>query len=131
MIGHVVSKASGSEQTGEKAARSARTQCTTATRTGRQLYLRPREIHQAAAARTAETATGFHADYNRRAGIEGTIHQATSHGTRYRGLAKTHLQHIYLATALNLIRLDAHWNNQPLDRQRTSHLARLAAQNPN
>jgi transposase len=107
----------------------ARDKCTTATRTGRQLYLRPRQIHQAAtAARTAENTTTFHADYARRAGIEGTIHQATSHGARrarYRGLPKTHLDHIHMACALNLIRLHAYWTATPLDRKRTSHLARL------
>ena len=45
--------------------------------------------------------------------------------SRYRGLAKTHLEHVYSAAALNLVRLDAYWNDQPLDRYRTSHLARL------
>jgi transposase len=107
----------------------ARDQCTTATRTGRQLYLRPREIHQTlTAARTAEDTTSFQAGYARRAGIEGTIHQATSHGARrarYRGLPKTRLDHAYMACALNLIRLHAYWTGTPLDRQRTSHLARL------
>jgi hypothetical protein len=107
----------------------ARHKCTTATRTGRQLYLRPREIHQiAAAARTAEDTIGFHADYARRAGVEGTMHQAASHGARrarYRGLPKTRLDHAYMACALNLLRLEAYWTGTPLDRQRTSHLARL------
>jgi hypothetical protein len=107
----------------------ARDKCTTAAWTGRQLYLRPRELHQAlTAARTAETTTGFHADYARRAGVEGTMHQAASHGARrarYRGLPKTRLDHIYMACALNLIRLHAYWTGTPLDRQRTSHLARL------
>jgi hypothetical protein len=107
----------------------ARDNCTTATRTGRQLYLRPREIHQAAAAaRAAAAGTSFHAGYARRAGIEGTIHQATSHGARrarYRSLPKTRLDHAYTACALNLIRLHAYWTGTPLDRQRTSHLARL------
>ena len=107
----------------------ARHLCTTATRTGRQLLVRPREIHQAtAAARAAEAGTSFHADYTRRAGIEGTIHQATSHGARrarYRGLPKTRLDHTYMACALNLLRLHAYWTGTALDRQRTSHLARL------
>jgi transposase len=107
----------------------ARDNCTTATRTGRQLYLRPREIHQATTtARAAEGGTSFHADYARRAGIEGTMHQATSHGARrarYRGLPKTRLDHAYMACALNLLRLEAFWVGTPLDRQRTSHLARL------
>lgn len=31
----------------------------------------------------------------------------------------------HLATALNLLRLHAFWTGTPLDRQRTSHLARL------
>ena len=47
------------------------------------------------------------------------------HHARYRGLAKTHLEHVYSAVALNLIRLDTWWNGHPLDRTRTSHLARL------
>ncbi|MFI7615859.1 transposase [Nonomuraea terrae] len=44
---------------------------------------------------------------------------------RYRGLAKVHLEHVFSAVALNLIRLDAWWNGHPLDRTRTGHLARL------
>jgi hypothetical protein len=64
-----------------------------------------------------------------RAGVEGTIRQATDvtglRRARYRGLAKTHLDHAFSAVALNLIRLNAWWNGHPLDRTRTSHLARL------
>ncbi|MFD3940153.1 hypothetical protein ACFWSF_24775 [Streptomyces sp. NPDC058611] len=41
------------------------------------------------------------------------------------GLQKTHLEHVFSAVALNLIRLDAWWNGHPLDRTRVSHLARL------
>ena len=44
---------------------------------------------------------------------------------RYRGLPKTRLDHVYMACALNLLRLEAFWTGTPLDRQRTSHLARL------
>jgi IS5 family transposase len=61
--------------------------------------------------------------------VEGTIHQAIAitgiRHARYRGLPKTRLQHAFSAIALNLTRLDAWWSNQPLDRTRTSHLARL------
>jgi transposase len=107
----------------------ARDKCTTAARTGRQLFLRPREIHRAlAAARAAEGGISFQASYARRAGVEGTMHQAASHGARrarYRGLPKTRLDHAYMACALNLLRLEAFWTGTPLDRQRTSHLARL------
>ena len=95
----------------------------------RTLTLQPRDLAGAqAAARTAETAKSFRADYARRAGIEGTMHQAASHGARrarYRGLAETRLGHAFMAVALNLLRLSACWNGNPLDRSRTSHLARL------
>ena len=105
----------------------ARALCTTGKR--RQLSLPPRDLAQAqAAARAAEKTIGFQADYARRAGVEGTMHQATSHGARrarYRGLPKTRLDHIYMACALNLLRLHAYWTGTPLDRRRTSHLARL------
>ena len=107
----------------------ARSLCTTSGKNRRQLTLPPRDLAEAqAAARTAETTTGFQADYARRAGVEGTMHQAASHGARharYRGLPKTRLDHVYMACALNFLRLEAYWTGTPLDRQRTSHLARL------
>ena len=37
----------------------------------------------------------------------------------------TGLDHVYMACALNLLRLHAYWIGTPLDRQRTSQLARL------
>jgi len=105
----------------------ARGLCTAGKR--RQLSLLPRDLAKAqAAARTAEKTIPFQADYARRAGVEGTMHQAASHGARrarYRGLPKTRLDHVYMACALNLLRLEAFWTGTPLDRQRTSHLARL------
>ena len=105
----------------------ARSQCTSGKR--RQLSVPPPDLAQAlAAARAAQATAGFQADYARRAGVEGTMHQAASHGARrarYRGLTKTRLDHLYMACALNLLRLEAHWNGTPLDRQRTSHLTRL------
>lgn len=42
-----------------------------------------------------------------RAGVEGTILQAVATGARRTSLAKTHLAHIFMATAINMIRLDA------------------------
>jgi hypothetical protein len=103
--------------------------CTTSSARRRHLTLPPRDLAEAqAAARAAETTTGFQADYARRAGVEGTMHQATSHGARrarYRGLPKIRLDRVYMACALNLLRLEAYWTGTPLDRQRTSHLARL------
>jgi len=107
-----------------------RSQCTSAARGGRQLTIRPRRIHQALAeARTRQNTRSFAHAYRLRAGVEGSIRQSvavtdTRHA-RYRGLPKTHLQHVASAAALNLIRLDAWFNDIPLDRTRTSHLARL------
>jgi hypothetical protein len=107
-----------------------RAQCTTSAAGGRQLGLRPREIHQAVtAARAEQDTTQWKARYAARAGVEGTISQATAvtglRHARYAGLAKTTLQHALAATAINLIRLDAWWTRQPLDRRRTTHLQRL------
>src|ERR1017187_1222848 len=69
-----------------------RLQGTTSSRKRRQLTVLPRELDQAqAAARAAEHTIPFQADYARRAGVEGTMHQAASHGARrarYRGLPK-------------------------------------------
>ena len=107
-----------------------RDHCTTAARGGRQLTLKPRALHETLQANRAEQhTTGWQARYAIRAGVEGTMHQAIAvtgtRNARYKGLAKTHLEHVYSATALNLLRLDAWWNGHPLDRRRTSHLAQL------
>ena len=109
-----------------------REQCTRATspRYGRQLTVPPREVHHAQqTARATQDTPDWQARYARRAGVEGTIRQAVAvtgmRRTRYRGLPKTRLEHVYSAVALNLIRLNAYWNGHALDRTRTSHLARL------
>jgi transposase len=107
-----------------------RDQCTTATRGGRQLTLKPRVLHETLQDNRAEQDTAdWQARYTIRAGVEGTMHQAIAvtgtRNARYRTQPKTHLEHVYSAVALNLIRLDAWWNDHPLDRRRTSHLARL------
>ncbi|MFI9276167.1 IS1182 family transposase [Kitasatospora sp. NPDC052896] len=104
-------------------------QCTSS-RKGRRLSLYPRELTEAIHTAHEQQQDGtWQRDYALRAGIEGTIRQAT-HTTglrraRYRSLAKTHLDHTTSATALNLIRLHAWWNGRPLDRANHSHLARL------
>jgi hypothetical protein len=104
--------------------------CTRATTGGRTLCLRPREIQQALdTARAQQTSQEWRARYAIRAGVEGSIHQAVAvtglRRARYRGLTKVHLEHVFSAVALDLIRLDAWWSGHPLDRTRTSHLARL------
>jgi len=96
----------------------------------RHITLRSRALHEAVtAARARQTTTEWKAIYATRAGVEGTMRQ-TTHVTgirtaRYRGLPKTTLEHVIAATAVNLIRLDAYWTGRPLDRTRSSHLARL------
>ena len=106
--------------------------CTTGRR--RHITLRSRDLHEAlAAARARQTTAEWKCRYAARAGVEGTMRQ-TSHVTgirtaRYRGLPKTTLEHVIAATAVNLIRLDAYWTGRPLDRTRSSHLARLGFTN--
>jgi transposase len=107
-----------------------RAQCTTSASGRRQLTVHPRDVHQAQlAARATQGTRDFQARYALRAGVEGTIRQGVAvtgmRRARYRGLAKTRLEHASAAAALNLIRLHAWWNGHPLDRTRTSHLARL------
>lgn len=46
------------------------------------------------------------------------------------GIAKTRLQHILIAVALNLVRLVAWWAERPLARTRTSAFAALARNLP-
>ena len=108
----------------------ARAQCTTSASGRRQLTVHPRDVHEAQlAARAAQDAKDFQSRYALRAGVEGTIRQGVAvtgmRQARYRGLARTRLEHTNAAVALNLIRLHAWWNGHPLDRTRTSHLARL------
>ena len=112
-----------------------REECTTARRNGRQLTVLPRDQHELqAAVRAAQQGENWREDYKRRAGIEATISQAVTvtgcRRARYRGLGKTRLQHVYSAVALNLCRLDAYWNDTPLNRKTTSHLARLSLAPP-
>jgi len=108
----------------------ARDKCTTAKWTGRQLYLRPREIHEAvAAARAGQDTRHWKDRYKARAGVEGLMHQATCvtgiRRARYIGLGKTRLEHLAAATAINVVRLDAWYSGKPLDRARTTHLQRI------
>ena len=68
--------------------------------------------------------------YAQRQGIEGTISQAVRafglRQTRYRGLAKTGLQGVATAAAINLDRLAAWLSGRPLAPTRTSRFATLA-----
>ncbi|WP_414168012.1 IS1182 family transposase [Streptoverticillium reticulum] len=98
---------------------------------GREIMLRQhRAEHDAIRSIRAEQQTdAWKERYKIRAGVEGTISQAVGRcglrRSRYRGLAKTSLQHQFTAAALNLTRIDAHLTGTPRARTRTSHFARL------
>ena len=98
----------------------------------RQLALRPRAEHEALAqARQRQTTEAFRALYAQRAGIEGTIAQGMqgcgARRARYRTLPRVRLEHLALATAINLQRLDDWWTQTPRATTRTSRFAALAA----
>ena len=102
--------------------------CTSARFRG--LTLHPREQHEALQRRRREQDTEpWRKRYAARAGVEGTIAQAVqacgARRARYKGLPKVRLEHVLLATAINLIRLDAWWTGTPLGPTRTSHYTRL------
>ncbi len=112
-----------------------RARCTRAQEHGRQLTLRPREQHIALQQRRAWQETeAFTAQYARRAGVEGTFTQANRRcdlrHARYVGLAKTHLQNILTAVAINLIRVVAWLTEIPRAATRQSAFARVMAASP-
>ena len=111
-----------------------RSHCTRAKAGPRHLTLRPRAEHEALlAARQRQTTAEFRTQYAARAGIEGTISEGVRafglRQARYRGLAKTHLQHVATAAAINLDRLTRWFDGLPRLSTRHSHLAALASLN--
>jgi transposase len=110
----------------------ARPLCTRAEHQARHLKLPPRAEHAALrAARGRLTTAEGRRLYARRAGIEGTLSQGVRafglRRGRYRGLAKTHLQHVATAAAIDLERLAAWFRAVPRAATRTSRFAALAA----
>jgi transposase len=111
-----------------------RSRCTRAKEEPRIIGLQARENYEALqSARRHQTTEEFQKNYAARAGIEGTHAQAIRRcglrRCRYFGLAKTHLQHVITAAAINLVRI-AEWRNAtPTAQTRRSRFAalRLAA----
>ncbi len=102
--------------------------CTTAAR--RTITLRTQEHHLALlAARAREKSPQYEAEYDKRAGIEGTISQGVRgfglRNARYIGLAKTHLQHVLTATAINFTRISNWLWELPREKTRTSAFQKL------
>jgi transposase len=106
--------------------------CTQAKSGGRMLTLRP-QSQQALAlqqARERQQTKDFKEKYAKRAGIEGTIaqgvHSFDLRRSRYIGLTKTRLQHILIASALNVVRIGAWLMQRPRAQTRISRFGRLA-----
>lgn len=96
----------------------------------RTLTVRPQAQHTALQdARKIQRSETFRQRYALRAGIEATISQGVRafdlRRSRYLGLPKTHLQHLGIATAINLVRLVAWLDGNPLAPTRVSAFERL------
>jgi transposase len=106
-----------------------RAQCTQTACGRRLLTIQPEaEFRALQQARRQEVEPGFKKRYAARAGVEGTLSQAVRRSdlrrARYVGQAKTHLQNVCTAVALNLVRL---WNwlaETPLATTRRSAFAK-------
>lgn len=108
-----------------------REQCTKSKTGPRVLQFKPQpEFEALQAARERQKTVPFKQTYKKRAGIEGTISQATRsfdlRRARYIGLAKTHLQHVITAAAMNLSRVAAWLDKIPRSQTRRSNFAALA-----
>ena len=108
--------------------------CTRAKHRGRRLRLPPQDQYEAvAAAQTWSASEEGQQLYKRRAGVEGTLSQGVRafglRRTRYWGLAKTHVQHVAIAAAINIDRLVAWLDERPRAMTRLSRFAALAPAN--
>ena len=108
-----------------------RAACTRAKHRGRRLGLPPRaEAEAVADARAWYASAEGKAQYAQRAGIEGTLSQGVRafglRRTRYWGVAKTHLQHVAIAAAINVDRIVAWLDERPRATTRISRFAALA-----
>lgn len=107
-----------------------RAHCTKAKKEPRIIGLQPRDQYEALqAARQAQTTEAFRQEYAARAGVESTHEQAVRRcglrHCRYIGLAKTRLQHIVTAVAVNVIRVGEWFAGTPLAPTRCSRFAAL------
>lgn len=113
------------------AACALRPRCTQSKKNPRSLKLYLQAQHLALQkARQRQETDAFREQYKQRAGVEGTISQATRRfdlrRTRFVGLAKTHLHNILVAAAMNLTRVVAWLQDKPKARTRTSAFMKLA-----
>ena len=96
----------------------------------REITLAVQEEHEMLQQARQQTEA-FKERYTKRAGVEGTISQAASalsmRRCRYRGLKKTHLQHVLTACAINLTRGVDWLSGKPRAKTRVSPFIALAA----
>lgn len=109
-----------------------RSLCTKSQAYTRNLTFRAKSDHETLQhLRQVQTTPEWKRRYERRAGIEGTISQGIRgfglRRSRYVGQAKTHLQHVLTASALNLVRFAAWKAGVPQAKTRTSRFAALKA----
>jgi len=108
----------------------SRSLCTKAKTAPREMTFRQPGRHEAIqAARLRQDTPEWRALHGVRAGIEGYLPRAARvcglRRSRYVGLAKTNLQHIATAAALNVVRFDAWMRGKPSATTRTSRLPRI------
>jgi transposase len=109
-----------------------RAHCTRAAQRGRGLTLPTRAAYEAlAAARERQATAAFATAYAARAGVEGThaqgVRRCDLRQCRYVGEAKTHLQHVLTAAAIDLVRV-GYWllGREPVQ-TRVTRFAQLTA----
>jgi len=107
-----------------------RAQCTRSKKEPRLIGLQAREHYAALqAARKRQTTETFRQQYAARAGIESAhaqgIRRSGLRQARYLGQAKTHLQHLATAAALNIVRIGEWLAGTPRAKTRCSPFAAL------
>ena len=107
-----------------------RARCTRSKKEPRIIGLQARDQYEALqTTREVQTTEAFRQQYAARAGVESTHEQAIRRcglrQCRYIGLAKTHLQHIVTAVAINLIRVGEWLAGTPIAPTRCSRFAAL------
>jgi transposase len=112
---------------------SERQRCTKSAADPRTLTIGARPYHEALQqARQRESTEEYKKAYQVRAGVEGTISQAVRvrgmRRSRYVGLAKTQLQHLVTAAALNVVRVGQWLMEKPPAKTRRTAFAALVLQ---
>jgi transposase len=110
---------------------SARALCTPSKDARRSIYFHPRPQYEALnAARTRMHDPAWKRRYHVRAGIEGTLSQGVRafgmRRSRYIGLAKTGLQQVCTAAAMNVSRIVNWLDKKPRAETRVTRFAALA-----